>query len=55
MNPIAVAATAVLGFLAAIVVLIVVTLAVFGQAAVAALVSAVRALVSAVATPRRVR
>ena len=48
MNSIAVAATAVLGFLAALVVLVLVTLAVGGQAAVGALVSAVTA-------PRHVR
>jgi hypothetical protein len=52
-NPIAVAATVVLSFLAALVVLVLVTLAVCGQAAVAALVSAVGALVSAVAAPPR--
>jgi hypothetical protein len=54
-NPIAVAATAVVSFLAALVVLVLVTLAVCGQAEVAALVSAAGALVSAVAAPRRAR
>ena len=44
MNPIAFAATAVLGFLAALVVLVVVTLAVCGQAAFAALLAAVGVL-----------